>query len=155
MRIRILPSYVPACQTSRVSQDCRLVTISVGDRRGRPSDERVLIKRSCLAQSRGFDWGHDQGHDQRLDQDEQLGQSYPKHRWQPAGPRRHSAVGEPALEPRMSVVLPIATASLVYVVLGAVLIYALVTHALRAAERAAMADLDRELRELVSLSRAT
>lgn len=55
----------------------------------------------------------------------------------------------------MSAVLPIATAYLVYVVLGALFAYVLVAHALRTGERAAMVDLDRELRELVRTSRAT
>lgn len=99
------------------------------------------MKDSGLAQRRGLDWGYDQGKQHR--------QSLPKLRREPACPGGRSAVGEPELGPRMSIVLPVATAYLVYVVLGAVLVYVLVVHAIRVDERAAMVDLDRELRELV------
>lgn len=49
-------------------------------------------------------------------------------------------------------VLPIATAYLVYVVLGALFAYVLIAYALRVEERAAMNDLQRELQELVRTS---
>ena len=50
----------------------------------------------------------------------------------------------------MSAVLPIAITNLVYVILGALVSYVLIARAMRVAEKAAMADLDCELRELVA-----
>ncbi len=55
----------------------------------------------------------------------------------------------------MSVVLPIATAYLVYVVLCALFTYILIAYELRVDERAATVDLDQELRELVGMSSAS
>ncbi len=60
---------------------------------------------------------------------------------QPVG----EAVGGP-----VNIVVPLAVTYLTYVVLAAVFVYALFSHALQVDERAATVDLDRELQELVS-----
>lgn len=50
----------------------------------------------------------------------------------------------------MRLLLPIVTAYLVYVVLGAVFVYVVLSRALRVDERAAMVDLDREIQDYLA-----